>query len=452
VSATAVSGETSKLLPRHSGFAYPSVESADGVWLNLGDGRRILDACSGGSMTTCLGHGNEAVIAAAAEQGRALSYSYNHHFTNEPQERLAAELIERAAPAMARVRFTCGGSEANETALRLIRAYHVDRGEEQRWRIVSPAQAYHGSLIGPLALCGRPALRRDWDPYLSPQPHLSPGAWHRDPSGGESLAALDALLDEAGPGNVAAYFCEPVSAAAAPGFSPPVRFWEGLAERRERHGFLICCDEVASGMGRTGSWFASDRLPFVSDIITTGKGLGAGYAPLSAVLCTEEVYAALDRGSGEFDHGHTWDGAPLPCAVGLAVLAELVDGDLVARVDAAGPPLLERLHERLTDQAMVREVRGKGFLLGAELVDPRDGETPLPEDLGLERLVVERGLAAGVLLAATSTAGDGFVADQVALAPAFTASEDELEAMVERVGETLEAVELEVVARLGARS
>jgi len=451
VSATAVA-EKSKVLPRHGGFAYPSVESAAGVWLTLTDGRRILDACSGGSMTTSLGHGNEAVIAAAEEQGKALPYSYHHHFTNEPQERLAAELIERAAPAMARVRFTSGGSEANETALRLIRAYHVERGEAERTRIISPAQAYHGSLTGTLALSGRPALRRDWDPYLAPQPHLAPGAWRRDPSGAESLVALDALLEEVGPENVAAYFCEPVSAAAAPGFSPPDRFWEGLAERSERHGFLICCDEVASGMGRTGSWFASDPLPFQPDVITTAKGLAAGYAPLAAVLCTGEVYAALDQGSGDFDHGHTWDGAPLPCAVGRAVLAELIAGDLVARVDAAGGPLLERLGERLAGLPIVREVRGKGFLLGVELVDPRDGETPLPAEPDIERRVVELGLEAGVLLAATSTAGDGFLADQLVLAPAFTATEEELEAMVERTGETIEALETEVAARLEGRS
>ncbi|MGD9734978.1 MAG: aspartate aminotransferase family protein [Solirubrobacterales bacterium] len=438
------------LLPRQSTFRYPIVESADGVWLKLADGRRILDACSGGSMTSCLGHGNDAAIAAAAEQGALLSYSYSHHFTNEPQELLARELIERAAPSMARVRFASGGSEANETALRLIRSYHVERGDEDRLRVISPAQAYHGSLTGTLALSGRPSLRQGWDPYLAEQPHLSPVVFREDPSGAAALALLDELLEECGPGNVAAYFCEPISAAAMPAFSPPVGFWEGLAERRERHGFLICCDEIVTGMGRTGTWFASDRLPFQPDIVTTGKGLGAGYAPLSAVLCTEGVYAALDNGSGDFDHGHTWDGAPLPCAVGRAVLAELVDRDLVGRVDREGPGLLDRLSDRIGSLEMVREVRGAGFLLGAELVDPRDGASPLPPDLDLERLVVEQGLEAEVLLAATSTSADGLVGDQLVLAPAFTAEIDELALMVDRAGEALAAVESSILAGPGA--
>lgn len=438
------------LLPRQSTFSYPNVESADGVWLRTTDGRRILDACSGGSMTTCLGHGDEAVIAAAAEQGELLSYSYSHHFTNEPQELLARELIEKAAPAMARVRFASGGSEANETALRLIRSFHVERGDGNRVAVISPAQAYHGSLTGTLALSGRPSLRRSWDPYLATQSHLPPTVFREDPTGAAALRSLDRLFEERGPGTVAAFFCEPISAAAMPAFSPPLGFWEGLAERREQHGFLICCDEIVTGMGRTGSWFASDRLPFQPDLITAGKGLGAGFAPLSAVLCTERVYDALDQGSGDFDHGHTWDGAPLPCAVGRAVLREIVDRELVARVDAAAPELLKRLREQIETLPMVREVRGAGFLLGAELVDPRDGESPLPADLDLERLIVEHGLDAEILLAATSTAADGFVGDQVLLAPAFTAETEELELMVERAGDALATAERTIAAGLGA--
>ena len=128
------------------------------------------------------------------------------------------------------------------------------------------------------------------------------------------------MLEEVGPETVSAFFCEPVSAAALPAYAPPARFWEGLAERRERHGFLICLDEVVTGLGRTGTWFAADRLPFVPDVITTAKGLGAGYAPIGAMLCREEIYDAVAAGSRAFEHGHTWDGAPLPCAVGLAVL------------------------------------------------------------------------------------------------------------------------------------
>ena len=275
-------------------------------------------------MVACLGYGVPEIVAAAAEQAERLSYFYNHHFTSEPQERLADRLLEVVAPAMARVRLVSGGSEANETALQLARLYHVERGETERWRVISPAQSYHGSTMGTLALNGRRALQEPYTPYLASHLHIPPSTWRFDPTGEAALAELDRLIEETGPETVAAFFCEPVSAAALPGASPPDRFWEGLEERRERHGFLICFDEVVTGIGRVGTWLAADQLPIQPDIVAIGKGLGAGYAPLGAVLCREHVYDAIDRGSREFDLGHTWDGAPLSSAVGLAVL-DLLD-------------------------------------------------------------------------------------------------------------------------------
>lgn len=432
---------TSSVLPRQAAFDYPSVVGAAGLWLELADGRRILDGCSGGAMTTSLGHGNEAVVAVAAAQGEELSYCYSHHFTNEPQESLARRLVEEVAPAMDRVRFATGGSEANETALRLLRSYHVERGDIDRWQVISPAQAYHGSLTGTLALTGRESLRRKWDPYLTNHPHLGP-AWREDPIGEAALAELDRILTEAGPETVAAYFCEPVSAAALPAYSPPEGFWLGLAERRAEHGFLIVCDEIVSGMGRTGSWFASDRLPFTPDIITAGKGLGGGFAPISAVLCTAAVYDALDQGSGDFDHGHTWDGAPLPCAVAEAVIDQLVAGDLVGRVEAAGGPFRDELASALGGLPIVREVRGRGFLVGIEL-------DPSATSDNAERAIVEAGLRHELLLAATSTAADGFVGDQIVLAPSFTATDAELDLIVERAAAAVADLEAVLPATTG---
>ncbi|OJU82363.1 MAG: hypothetical protein BGO11_06950 [Solirubrobacterales bacterium 70-9] len=432
----------SRVLPRQAGFDYPSVERAAGLWLELTNGRRILDACSGGAMTACLGHGNEAVIAVAAEQGEQLSYCYSHHFTNEPQESLARRLVEEVAPAMDRARFATGGSEANETALRLLRSYHVECGDSDRWRVISPAQAYHGSLTGTLALTGRESLRRNWDPYLVSQPHLGPAAWRDDPTGEEALAELDRILAEAGPETVAAYFCEPVSAAALPAFSPPEGFWRGLAERRAEHGFLIVCDEIVSGIGRTGSWFASDRLPFTPDIITAGKGLGGGFAPISAVLCTAGVYDAIDQGSGDFDHGHTWDGAPLPCAVAEAVIDQIVAGNLVAKVAAAGGAFRDQVAAAVGELPIVCDVRGCGFLVGIEL-DP--GATAP----GAEQAIVEAGLRHDLLLAATDTVADGFVGDQVVLAPSFTAGAEELDLIVARTAAALVDLEMASAAPTG---
>jgi adenosylmethionine-8-amino-7-oxononanoate aminotransferase len=452
MAATAIGSGSTKVFPRFLDLAYPSVERGDGVWLTTTDGRRILDACSGGAMVACLGHGVPEIVEAAAEQADRISYFYNHHFTSEPQERLADRLLEVVAPGMARVRLVSGGSEANETALQLARLYHVERGDTARWRVISPAQAYHGSTMGTLALTGRRALQEPYVPYLASHLHISPSTWRFDPSGEAALQELDRRLEEAGPETVAAFFCEPVSAAALPAASPPDRFWEGLAERRDEHGFLICFDEVVSGIGRVGTWLAADQLPIEPDIVAIGKGLGAGYAPLGAVLCRAHVYEAIDRGSREFDLGHTWDGAPLSSAVGSAVLDLLVERGLVERVRERGPGLRDELETALEGSEIVREVRGRGFLLGVELVDPRDGESFLPIDLDAASLVDDTALEHGLLVTSTHPQVDGFAGDQTLLAPAYVSTDEELAEIVDRFRSTLEAVERSIKDSLPAVS
>jgi adenosylmethionine-8-amino-7-oxononanoate aminotransferase len=249
---------------------------------------------------------------------------------------------------------------------------------------------------------------------------------------------------------VAAFFCEPVSAAALPAYSPPDKFWHGLAERRDRHGFLICFDEIVSGMGRVGTWLAAHQLPIDPDIVTLGKGLGAGYAPLGAVLCRQHVFEPLERGSREFDLGHTWDGAPLPCAVGLAVVDHLVDSGLVDRVRERGPRLRADLESALAGLRMVREVRGRGFLIGVELVDPRDGESLLPDDLDAADLVERTAMDQGLLVLSTHSTPDGYTGDQIIVAPAFTSTDDELVEMVHRLATVLGEVEQAVRQELNA--
>jgi adenosylmethionine-8-amino-7-oxononanoate aminotransferase len=447
VQATIRSDET-HVFPRSLDLGYPSVQRAEGVWYITSDGRRILDACSGGAMASSLGHGVSRIVEAAAAQAERISYFYNHHFTSDPQELLAERLLEVAAPEMARVRFVSGGSEANETALQLARLFHVENGEPDRWRVISPAQAYHGSTMGTLALSGRRSLQEPYSPYLAAHSHIAPSTWRFDPTGEAALDELDRRLDEVGPESVAAFFCEPVSAAALPAYSPPERFWRGLDDRRAEHGFLICFDEVVNGIGRVGSWLAAHQLPIEPDIVAVGKGIGAGYAPLGGVLCTQRVYDAIDRGTREFDLGHTWDGAPLSTAVGLTVLDILVEDHLVARVRERGPGLRDRLDAALDGSEIVREVRGRGFLLGVELVDPRDGESFLPVELDVASLMDDTALEHGLLVTSTHPQADGFAGDQTLLAPAFVTTDAELDEIVDRFRATIGDVERSLKASL----
>jgi adenosylmethionine-8-amino-7-oxononanoate aminotransferase len=446
---TPIGAQRTNVFPRFIGLDYPEIVRGEGVWLTTSEGRKILDACSGGAMVACLGHGVRAVIEAAAAQADQIAYYYNHYFTNRAQERLADELIRVVAPQMARVKLTSGGSEANEAAIRLARAYHVERGHPERWHIISPAQSYHGSTFGTLALSGRRrSLQQPYEPYLPDYRHIPPATQRLDPSGQAALAELDGIIETVGSDSIAAFFCEPVSAAALPAYSPPDRFWQGLEERRRRHGFLIVFDEIVSGMGRTGGWLAADLLPIEPDIVTIGKGLGAGYAPLAAALCRQPVYDAIAQGSREFDLGHTWDGAPLPCAVGLAVLHLLVTEGLVDRVRERGPRLQHELAAALQDSTVVGEVRGRGFLLGVELVDPRDRRSFLPDELDAAALVDDLALEHGLLVSSTHSQADGYAGDEVVLAPAYISSDQELAEMVERFATTMRKVEAVITRRL----
>jgi hypothetical protein len=285
--------------------------------------------------------------------------------------------------------------------------------------VISFAQAYHGSTMATLALTGRRRTLQDpFTPYLSPHLHIGHGE--------AALRELDQRLDEAGPGTVAAFFCEPISGAARPAYSPSDEFWRGLEERRRKHGFLVCFDEVITGMGRTGTWFAYQQLPIEPDIVTIGKGLGAGYAPISAVLCKQHVYDAIDRGSRYFDLGHTWDGAPISCATGLAVLDALVNQELVERVRERGPRLLDRLQSALRGNRLVADVRGRGFLLGISLVE-------LADELHFDERVEGAALEHGLLVATTHSTLDGYAGDEIVFAPAFTSTDDELDMMVARL-------------------
>lgn len=440
--------QSTRVLPLELDRQYPVLVRGDGVWVEDVTGRRYLDAMSGGSMAATIGHGRRDIVSAARAQAERLAYVHNERLTNPAQERLAHELAGLAPEGFTRVRFVTGGAEANEMAIQLARRYHVDRGESLRWQVISPAQAYHGPTMATLALTGRPGLQRPFEPYLPSHLHIPPSTWRFDPTGQQALNALDRALETAGPETVSAYFCEPISAAALPAYTPPARFWAGLAERRDRHGFLIVFDEIVTGIGRTGRWFAAESLPLVPDIIAIAKGLGAGYAAIGAVLCQQHVYDAIASGSRKFTLGHTWDGAPLSCAVGLAVLDLLRSEGLVDHVRERGPRLRDQLADALKDVPLVREVRGQGFLLGVEYVDPNDGVSFLPPELRTAGRVDAVAFEHGLVTLSTMPTRDGYAGDQSLFAPAFTASDAELAEMVARFAAAVREVGDEVSARL----
>ena len=445
---TPIESERSHVFPLELSRPMPVVARGDGVWIEDVEGRRYLDAMSGGSMAATLGFGRRDIVAAARDQAERLAFVHNERLTNPAQEQLAEELTSVAPEGFTRARFTVSGADANEMALQIARSYHVERGEPDRWQVISPAQAYHGPTMQTLALTGRPGMHGPFGPYLPEHLHIPPSSWRFDPSGEAALEALDGAIEEAGPGTISAYFCEAISAAALPGYTPPVRFWEGLAERRQRHGFLVCFDEVVTGVGRTGQWFAGAATACSPDLIATAKGLGAGYAAIGAVLVKEHVYEAFANGSKRFTLGHTWDGAPLACSVGLAVLDAVRREGLIERVRERGAKLRQELTDALADVPMVREVRGHGYLLGVSFVDPRDGESFLPPTLRVGGRIDAAAFEHELIVLSTQPTRDGYAGDQTLFAPAFTATDEELGEMVSRFVDVVHEVAKDVEPEL----
>lgn len=446
--ARTANSQTSKIFLPDINAEYPIVKSASGVWLEDLAGEKYLDAMSGGSMAMTLGYGRKDIITAARVQAEHLAYIHNERLTNPIQEQLAQEILDVAPTGHTHVRFVTGGSEANEMAVQLARMYHVERGEPNRWRVISPAQAYHGATMMALSMTARPALYSPYEPYLSSQVHVPPSTWHFDSTGQAALAELDRVIEEVGAESISLFFCEPISAAALPGYSPPKLFWEGLAERQKEYGFLIGFDEVVTGVGRTGSWFVGNDTPLVPDLIATAKGLGAGYAAIGAVLCHEKIFEAVRTGEGKTMLGHTWDGAPLPCAVGRAVINVIREEGILSRIQDRGAKLKTKLSDALADVPFVKEVCGKGYLLGVHYVDPRDGKSFLPAELKFAKRVDKAAMSRRLVTLSTQPTKDGFAGDSTLFAPAFTASNEELDEMVARFLDVIYQVSDETLKEL----
>ena len=442
----------SRVFHRELDRSYPIFTHAEGIWISDAGGRRYLDAMSGGAFTANIGYGVEEVIDAAVEQLHQIPWFHNQKATSEAQEKAAADIAERAPIKDARVFFTSSGHDGNETALRLARKYHYDRGDTERSKVISFAQAYHGSTFGTLALTGRPGLQDIYAPYLPKHQfrHVPPVHDFRPvdgvspPESAHRVADLIIeIIEHEGPDTISAFFCEPIHAASAPSMTPPPEFWSRLQNIADKYGILVIFDEVVVGAGRTGTWFASEQLPIDPDIIVTAKGWGSGYAYLGPVLCKEKIFETISDGSREFGLGSTFNGAALACAVASAVIQYIEKHDLLNWVIRLGPIVLEQLQTALKDIPMVAAVRGRGFLFGVEFAQPETLEM-FPSSFRTSWRVEQEAYKRDLIVYSVAPNADGFVGDSTLLSPAYIASEKELTEMVERFAASVKSAQEQI--------
>jgi adenosylmethionine-8-amino-7-oxononanoate aminotransferase len=435
VRVTAVS-EIGALFKPDVGGSYPVLVRGEGCFVEDVEGRRYLDAAAGVGVMA-LGYGVEELVQAQLAQARALPYAHSLRFSTVPQQRLAERFSEIAPTGMSHAFFVSGGSEALESAIKLARSYHVQRGDTGRSVILGRNLSFHGNTLAALAAGGMPLRQRMYRPMLQDWPKVVEVNCYRCPLGlnypscGIACADdLETVINRTGPERVAAFVAEPVVGAAAGATVPPEGYFEQIRAICDRHGVLFIADEVFTGIGRTGRWFGIEHSAAVPDILYTAKGLGAGYASLAGVALHERVAEAFVRGDQRFEHNFTMAGNPLACAVGLKVL-EIIERDgLVEAAARKGRLLQERLRQAL-DAEVIGEVRGRGLLVGIELVQDQAAKQPFPADLRaaarLDHICREMGL---LIYPGTGTAG-GEAGDHVLLIPPLTISEAELDQVVQ---------------------
>ena len=430
----------SKVFPRISNLSTPQAERGEGCYLIDKSGKRYLDG-SGGAAVSCLGHGDQEIVAKIEQQLRKLAFAHTGFFTSEPAEQLAELLISHAPGNLDRVYFLSGGSEAVEAALKLARQYFIECGQPSKSRVISRLQSYHGNTLGALAAGGNMLRREPFAPLLVDTSHIDPCYRYRGLREGESdfdygqrmADQLEQEIQSIGAENVMAFIAEPVVGATLGAVGAVEGYFRRIRQICDQYEVLLILDEVMCGMGRTGSLYACEQDGIAPDIMTIAKGLGAGYQPIGAMLCTDKIYEAIATGSGFFQHGHTYLGHPVACAAGHAVVSAIIDRALVAQCQSRGKLLIERLTSTLGGHSYVGDIRGRGLFVGVEIVRDRYSKEPFDPYLKINKKIKKHAFDAGLICYPMGGTVDGQKGDHVLLAPPFIISPDEIDELVDKL-------------------
>ena len=430
------------------GPALSIAASGDGAYITDNAGRRYLDA-AGGAIVVGIGHGRRAVADAAASQMAKIAYAHGSAFTAEALDAWASEvgpLLPMKDPSLYPV---SGGSEAAETALKMVRAYWLAQGEPDRTVVVSRWGSYHGNTLGALDLSGRTGLRRPYEPWLGRFEHVSAAYAYRAgqdganaiTSGAEAVAELDALLNRVGPGRIAAFVAEPIVGATLAAAVPADDYWPAVSAWCARNKVLLVADEVMTGFGRTGTWFGANHWNVQPDLLLAAKGVTSGYWPFGFVAAAGHVAEPI-LASG-FVHGFTYSHSIPGAAVARSVLKILRDESLIEAAATRGAQLRAALEAELADDPWVGEIRGRGLLLGIELVADRATKASHAR----AKRVTERVLAqaknasdVGLLLYSATGQANGVDGDQIVIGPPFVIGDEEIARIARGTAAAIRAV------------
>ncbi|MGQ9509434.1 MAG: aminotransferase family protein [Thermodesulfobacteriota bacterium] len=426
--------------------SYPLIRRGEGIYLYDENGKRYLDG-SGGALVAGIGHGQREIFQTILAQMGEVGYVHGTQFTTSSIEEYAEALGKILPSGLNKIYFLSGGSEAVEAAIKFARQYFYEKGQTQRWRVVSRWNSYHGNTLGALSLTGRTGARKPYLPLLIPFPHFPPPYCYRCPfelihpsCGLECAKAFEKLIQMEGVETISALIIEPIGGATIGALVPPEGYLEKLQEICLRYGILFIADEVMSGMGRTGKWFAVDHWNISPDILVIGKGMSGGYFPLSAMVTKKELVDSLkEKGTG-FVHGHTFSHHPVACAVGLEVLRFIEGNGLVEKCAKKGRYLLERL-EKLKAFPFVGDIRGKGLMTAIEFVKNQKTKEPFPRKDRFTEKVVDLAFEKGLVLYPGTGFVDGVNGDMVMMGPPLIIEKHEIDELIEILKKTFETLE-----------
>ncbi len=421
--------------------AYPLATRGEGIYLFDESGKRYIDG-SGGAIVVNVGHGRTDILHKITEQMGQVGYVHGTQFTTGAVEEYADALGKVLPPGLGKIYFLSGGSEAVEAAIKLVRQFFLESGQSQRWRVVARWHSYHGNTLGALSLTGRIGMRRPYLPLLIDFPHFPPPYCYRCPFGLtypqceiECAKSLESMIQMEGPETISGVIVEPILGATIGAVVPPGEYLPMIQEICRRYGILLIDDEIMTGIGRTGKWFAVNHWDVVPDVVVLGKGMSGGYFPLSAMVARDELVDCLKEKTGGFIHGHTYSHHPVACAAGLSVLRFIEENRLVERSHERGAYLLKRLEE-LKSFPFVGDVRGKGLMAAVEFVKDQKTKEPFQRSERFTERVVDLAFENGLVLYSGTGFVDGVNGDMIMFGPPFIIEESQIDEMIDILKKT----------------
>ncbi len=421
----------------------PFVERGRGIHVWDQDGKRYIDA-SAGPQTCNIGHGNERVRQVMLAQAEKISFAFRSHFRNEPAEDLADLMAELAPEGLDRAFFCSGGSEAVEAAIKLARQHAVAIGQGSRYKMISRLPAYHGSTLGALACTGDPMMAGPFAPMMTIWPKI-PAPFSAYRLAGQSLAEsgleyadmLEREIVAQGPESVLAFIMETIGGASTGALVAPDSYYARVRQICDKYGVLLILDEVMCGAGRTGTFLAAEHWNLTPDIVVLAKGLASGYVPFGAIMTSAGIADAIDAAGG-YIHAHTYSASPLACAVAGAVIQEHLDHDLWGNAGRTGAYFMAQLQTLLDEFPFIGEVRGRGLMLGFDVIADRATGKPLPNQLNAHQRIVQEAYDRGLIIYSRRVL-EGAYGDFFLLTPPLIITEAEVDEVMELLKQALRA-------------